>query len=115
MPHTELMVGNKAVAYGAKLARVQVVSAYPITPQTTIVQYLAEFIANGELAARFIEVESELSAMVAVQGASFAGARVFTATSGPAIDAPPDDRGKRTSRCHGNSAPKQQKHGARPQ
>jgi len=85
MPHTELMVGNKAVAYGAKLARVQVVSAYPITPQTTIVQYLAEFIANGELAARFIEVESELSAMVAVQGASFAGARVFTATSGPGL------------------------------
>lgn len=85
MPHTELMVGNKAVAYGAKLARVQVVSAYPITPQTTIVQYIAEFIANGELKARFIEVESELSAMIAVQGASFAGARVFTATSGPGL------------------------------
>jgi hypothetical protein len=79
------MVGNKAVAYGAKLARVQVISAYPITPQTTIVQYLAEFIANGEMKARFIEVESELSAMVAVQGASFAGARVFTATSGPGL------------------------------
>ena len=85
MPHTELMVGNKAVAYGAKLARVQVISAYPITPQTTIVQYLAEFIASGELKARFIEVESELSAMVAVQGASFAGARTFTATSGPGL------------------------------
>ena len=85
MPHTELMVGNKAVAYGAKLARVQVISAYPITPQTTIVQYLAEFIANGQMKARFIEVESELSAMVAVQGASFAGARVFTATSGPGL------------------------------
>ena len=85
MPHTELMVGNKAVAYGAKLAKVQVISAYPITPQTTIVQYLADFIANGELKARFIELESELSAMVAVQGASFAGARVFTATSGPGL------------------------------
>ena len=85
MSRTELMVGNKAVAYGAKLARVQVISAYPITPQTTIVQYLAEFIANGELKAKFIEVESELSAMVAVQGASFAGARVFTATSGPGL------------------------------
>ncbi len=85
MPHTELMVGNKAVAYGAKLARVQVISAYPITPQTTIVQYLADFIANGEMKAKFIEVESELSAMVAVQGASFAGARVFTATSGPGL------------------------------
>jgi len=85
MPHTELMVGNKAVAYGVKLARVQVISAYPITPQTTIVQYIAEFIANGEMKARFIEVESELSAMVAVQGASFAGARTFTATSGPGL------------------------------
>jgi len=85
VPHTELMVGNKAVAYGAKLARVQVISAYPITPQTTIVQYLAEFIAKGEMKAKFIEVESELSAMVAVQGASFAGARVFTATSGPGL------------------------------
>jgi pyruvate ferredoxin oxidoreductase alpha subunit len=85
MPHTELMVGNKAVAYGAKLARVQVISAYPITPQTTIVQYLAEFVANGEMKAKFIEVESELSAMVAVQGACFAGARVFTATSGPGL------------------------------
>lgn len=85
MQHTELMVGNKAVAYGAKLARVQVISAYPITPQTTIVQYLADFIADGELKARFIEVESELSAMVSVQGASFAGARVFTATSGPGL------------------------------
>ncbi|MBM3292203.1 pyruvate ferredoxin oxidoreductase [Candidatus Bathyarchaeota archaeon] len=85
MKHMELMVGNKAVAYGAKLARVQVISAYPITPQTTIVQYLAEFVAEGELKARFIEVESELSAMVAVQGASFAGARVFTATSGPGL------------------------------
>ena len=41
MPHSELMVGNKAVAYGAKLARIEVTSAYPITPQTTIVQYLA--------------------------------------------------------------------------
>jgi pyruvate ferredoxin oxidoreductase alpha subunit len=85
MPQIELMVGNKAVAYGAKLARVQVISAYPITPQTTIVQYLADFIANGEMKAKFIEVESELSAMVAVQGASFAGARVFTATSGPGL------------------------------
>lgn len=79
------MVGNKAVAYGVKLARVQVISAYPITPQTTIVQYLAEFVANGELKAKFIEVEAEISAMVAVQGASFAGARTFTATSGPGL------------------------------
>ena len=79
------MVGNKAVAYGAKLARIEVTSAYPITPQTTIVQYLAEFVAKGELDAKFIEVESEISAQISVQGASFAGARVFTATSGPGL------------------------------
>jgi pyruvate ferredoxin oxidoreductase alpha subunit len=85
LKHIELMVGNKAVAYGVKLARVQVISAYPITPQTTIVQYLAEFVANGDLKAKFIEVEAEISAMVAVQGASFAGARTFTATSGPGL------------------------------
>ena len=85
MPHKELMVGNKAVAYGAKLARIQVTSAYPITPQTTIVQYLAEFVANGELDAKFIEVESEISAMISMQGASFGGARTFTATSGPGL------------------------------
>jgi len=47
MGHTELMVGNKAVAYGAVLSKVQVVSAFPITPQTTIVEYLADFIASG--------------------------------------------------------------------
>lgn len=85
MVRTELMVGNKAVAYGAKLSRVEVISAYPITPQTTIIQYLAEFIASGELKARFIEVESEMSAQISVQGASFAGARAFTATSGPGL------------------------------
>lgn len=85
MPHKELMVGNKAVAYGAKLAKIQVTSAYPITPQTTIVQYLAEFVANGELNAKFIEVESEISAMISMQGASFGGARTFTATSGPGL------------------------------
>ncbi len=85
MPKKELMVGNKAVAYGAKLAKIQVTSAYPITPQTTIVQYLAEFVANGELDAKFIEVESEISAMISMQGASFGGARTFTATSGPGL------------------------------
>ena len=85
MGKAELMVGNKAVAYGAKLSRVEVISAYPVTPQTTIVHYLADFIAGGELNAKFIEVESEMSAQVSVQGASFAGARAFTATSGPGL------------------------------
>jgi pyruvate/2-oxoacid:ferredoxin oxidoreductase alpha subunit len=77
----KLMMGTEAVAAAAKLARVQVVSAYPITPQTVIVETLAEIIGSGELDARYLNVESEHSAMASCIGASAAGARVFTATS----------------------------------
>ncbi|MBC7113249.1 MAG: pyruvate ferredoxin oxidoreductase [Candidatus Methanomethyliales bacterium] len=63
------------------MADVDVVAAYPITPQTTIVEKLSEFVANGELEAEYINVESEHSAMSACVGASLTGARVFTATS----------------------------------
>lgn len=73
--------GNEAVALGVKLAKVQVVAAYPITPQTTIVEKIAEYVESGELKARFINVESEHSAMAACIGAAAGGARVFTATS----------------------------------
>ena len=75
------MTGNYAVAYAAKYARVQVVAAYPITPQTSIVEKLAEFIESGELEATMIRVESEHSALAATFGAALAGARAFTATS----------------------------------
>ena len=64
-----------------KQADVDVISAYPITPQTIIVEALAEYVNNGELDAAFIPVESEHSALSAAVGASLAGARVFTATS----------------------------------
>ncbi|HEX6558453.1 MAG TPA: hypothetical protein VF021_03305, partial [Longimicrobiales bacterium] len=77
----KVMVGNHAVSYGVKLSRAEVISAYPITPQTQIVEQLSEMCATGELAARFIKVESEHSAMAACVGASAAGARTFTATS----------------------------------
>ncbi|MFN4132774.1 MAG: pyruvate synthase subunit PorA [Candidatus Hadarchaeales archaeon] len=77
----EMLDGNEAAAVAAKLARVKVVSAYPITPQTTVVEKLAEFIANGELDAEFIKVESEHSAMSACIGAAATGVRTFTATS----------------------------------
>jgi len=77
----KVLTGNQAVAYGVSLARVEVISAYPITPQTTIVEYLAELCADGVLEARFITVESEHSAMASLIGASAAGARTFTATS----------------------------------
>jgi pyruvate ferredoxin oxidoreductase alpha subunit len=77
------MVGNKATATGVKLARVQVASAFPVTPQTTITEYLSEMVANGELDAQFVNVEGELSSQVVVQAASRVGARTFVCTSGP--------------------------------
>ncbi|MGC9210161.1 MAG: transketolase C-terminal domain-containing protein [Acidilobus sp.] len=75
------LTANHAVAEAVKLARVKVVAAYPITPQTTIVEKLAEMIEKGELEAKMIRVESEHSAMAATLGAAAAGARAFTATS----------------------------------
>jgi pyruvate ferredoxin oxidoreductase alpha subunit len=77
---------NYAVAYAVKDVDVDVVAAYPITPQTTVVEKIAEFIANGELKAEMIHVESEHSALSAVVGASAAGARVFTATSAQGLE-----------------------------
>ena len=79
------MVGNKACATGVKLARVQVASAYPITPQTTITQYLSEMHANAEFDFDFVNVEGELTAQLIVQGASRVGARTFTCTAGPGL------------------------------
>ena len=77
----KVMIGNHAVSWGVLRSRVEVISAYPITPQTQIVEELSEMCASGELDARFIKVESEHSAMSAVVGASAAGARAITATS----------------------------------
>ena len=77
----KVIVGNHAVSWGVKLARTEVIPAYPITPQTQIVEELSEMCASGELPARFIKVESEHSAMASAVGASAAGARAFTATS----------------------------------
>lgn len=77
----KVIKGNFAVSYGAMLSRAQVVTAYPITPQTTIVELLSEMCADGTLDASFIKVESEHSAMAACIGAAQTGARVFTATS----------------------------------
>ncbi|MCX7973140.1 MAG: pyruvate ferredoxin oxidoreductase [Candidatus Aminicenantes bacterium] len=77
----KVIMGNHALSYGAMLARVQVISAYPITPQTQVVELLSEMCASKALEAQFIKVESEHSAMAALIGASLAGARTFTATS----------------------------------
>ena len=77
----KVLTGNFAAAYGAAAAKVNVISAYPITPQTTIVEILSEIVANGELNAEFVKVESEHSALASCIGAQAAGARTFTATS----------------------------------
>jgi pyruvate ferredoxin oxidoreductase alpha subunit len=77
----KVMDGNTAVAYGAKLARVQVVPAYPITPQSAIAETLARFINEGSLKAKYLRAESEHSALSAAVGASLVGARAFTATA----------------------------------
>jgi len=76
-----VLEGSQAVSEAVRLARVQVMSAYPITPQTHIVEALSEYCAEGEMDARFICVESEHSAMAAVIGAATGGVRTFTATS----------------------------------
>ena len=73
--------GNEAVAYAVKLARVQVVAAYPITPQTIIVEKIDELISKGEMDADMIHVESEHSALAATYGAAMGGVRAFTATA----------------------------------
>lgn len=72
---------NEAAAYGVMLSRPKVVSAYPITPQTTLVEKLADFKAEGKANFKYMMVESEHSAMAAALGVSMMGARVFTATS----------------------------------
>ena len=75
------LVGNHAVAYAVKQAKPQVLAVYPITPQTTMLEKLSEYVSSGELKAEMIRVESEHSAMAAVYGAALSGARVFTATA----------------------------------
>lgn len=81
MGKTDVLTGNKAAAWGARLSRVDVVAAYPITPQTSIVETLSRWVEEGIMDANFIRVESEHSALAAAMGASAAGARAFTATA----------------------------------
>ena len=77
----EITEGSHAVAEAVRLCRPQVISAYPITPQTHIVETLAEMVANCQLDADYITVENELSALSACVGASAAGSRVYSATT----------------------------------
>ncbi|QTF09203.1 pyruvate ferredoxin oxidoreductase [Brenneria izadpanahii] len=73
--------GDEAVAYGVRLCRPAVIAAYPITPQTVVVERLAEMVEEGELDAEFVHVESEHSALSLVMGSAAMGVRTFTATS----------------------------------
>lgn len=81
MARVVALQGDEAVAEAVRQCDVDVVAAYPITPQTIIVEKLAEFVAAGRFGGEFIPVESEHSALSACLGASATGARVFTATS----------------------------------
>ncbi len=76
-----LLTGNAAAAWGARLARVDYVPAFPITPQTEIIETLAQWIASGELDARLVTLESEHSMVTAAGAAASTGVRVFTASS----------------------------------
>jgi pyruvate ferredoxin oxidoreductase alpha subunit len=77
----KVISGNQAVALAVKLANVGVTGIYPITPQTTIIEELAEMRARGEISTEIVRVESEHSAMAATLGAALAGIRAFTATA----------------------------------
>jgi len=85
MSKRALLTGNEAVAWGVVLSRAQVCPEYEITPATTVSEKLAEFIAKKILDAVYIPVESEHSGMAAAIGASYAGARAFTASSSHGI------------------------------
>ncbi|MBC8512295.1 MAG: pyruvate ferredoxin oxidoreductase [Dehalococcoidia bacterium] len=77
----QILDGNNAAAHGAKLSRIQVIAAYPITPQTPLTETLSEFVEGGELTAEYIAVEGEHSALAVCASASMVGARTFTGTS----------------------------------
>ncbi len=84
--HTKLvMKGNSAAAVAAKLCRVSLVTAYPITPQTSIIEEITTMIDRGEFDATSVNMESEHSVFAALKGASLVGERVFTATSGQGL------------------------------
>jgi pyruvate ferredoxin oxidoreductase alpha subunit len=77
----ELLTGNAAAAWGARLAEVDYIPVYPITPQTEVIEALAEWTASGDLKARLVTMDSEHSMLTAAGAAAATGARVFTASS----------------------------------
>ena len=81
MSNQQLMTGNVAAAWGARLAQVEYLPAFPITPQTEIIETLEKWVARGEMNARLVMLESEHSMLTAAGAAAATGVRVYTATS----------------------------------
>jgi len=79
---TALITGSEAIAVACKLADVDVITAYPIRPYDTVMQYVAKLVANGEMDCEYIVAEAEHSQFEIVKHASAVGARVFTGSSG---------------------------------
>lgn len=77
--------GNEAAALAVSLAQVDMVAVYPITPQSSLVEYLAKFVADGKLNAEIVDVEGEHSVLSVLHGGALAGARTYTATCGPGL------------------------------
>ncbi|MDR2239512.1 MAG: phenylglyoxylate dehydrogenase [Zoogloeaceae bacterium] len=77
--------GNEAAAWAVTLARVDMVAVYPITPQSSLVEYLAKFVADGRLNAEIVDVEGEHSVLSVLHGGTLAGARTYTGTCGPGL------------------------------
>ncbi len=77
----KVVTGNEAAAYGALLAKPDVICAYPITPQSRIPEQISEFQAQGLFKGKFVNAESEMTSLTYVSGASSGGVRVFTATA----------------------------------
>ncbi|TFF90557.1 MAG: pyruvate ferredoxin oxidoreductase [Promethearchaeota archaeon] len=85
-PDFQILTGNHAAAHAFRQARVGVISAYPITPQSPVVEKVSEFVASGEMQAKFVRVESEHSALAVCCAASATGSRVGTATSAHGLE-----------------------------
>ena len=85
MPKTIVCDGNEAAAWGVSLAKPDMVAVYPITPQSSLAEYISQFVADGIIKADLMDVEGEHSVLSVLQGACLAGARTFTASCGQGL------------------------------
>jgi phenylglyoxylate dehydrogenase alpha subunit len=85
MPKTMVCDGNEAAAWGVSLARPDMVAVFPITPQSSLAEYISQFVADGIIKADLMDVEGEHSVLSVLQGACLAGARTFTASCGQGL------------------------------